>query len=414
MDPRPHTGQSGSALKAHNRRAVLRTLLRYGPVSRVQIAEHTGLSSTTVTNLVAALLAQGVVAEADLAAQPAGERGVGRPRTALRLVPGARRVIGVHIGVGQVRVAVCDLLGCPLHTRVLEHAPEQPADQVLDAIAALVEDVIARDGAGRAALVGVGVGASGLVDPASGVNILAPNLGWRDVPLRDRLAERLRLPVCVDNNVRGMALAEALFGAGQDVGVLAFVYARVGVGAGFVVDGRVYRGGAGAGEIGHVTLLADGGEPCRCGSTGCLETLVSEAAFARRAAALVARDPQGTLARHLADADRPLMQRIFDAAREGDPATLDLLNERARYMGLGLANLVNTLSPELIILGGLFAEGADVLFGAVRETLRRHAFAGLGERVRLIPPTFGDDAGIVGAAALALDAFFYEVNEGTL
>ncbi len=403
-------GSSSSAIKSHNLRAVLLSLLWHEPVSRVRIAELTGLSTTTVTNLIAELLAEGVVAEDGT--EPPPRRHVGRPRVALRLVPDARYAAGVHIGVGSVRVAVTDLFARPVCPPLaLEHAIERPAGDVLAAIGELVERCIADSGIDRKQIVGLGVGASGLVDLETGVNVLAPNLNWRDVPIRDTLARRVALPVFVDNNVRAMALAETLFGAGRDVYVLAYVYARIGVGAGFVLGGQLYRGGAGAGEIGHITVLADDGEPCRCGNTGCLETLVSEPAIVRLAGDIAAREPDGLLARYLARVDLTPIERVFGAAYAGDAATIAMLEDRARYMGIGLANLVNTLSPELIILGGLFAQAHDLLFPTVKETLSQRAFAGLGERVRLQTPTFGAEAGVIGAAALALDAFFYEQSE---
>lgn len=405
-------GSSSSAIKSHNLRAILLTLLRHQCVSRVRIAELTGLSTTTVTNLITELLAAGVVKE-DGTEQLTHRRGVGRPRTALRLVPEARYAVGVHIGVGSVYVAVTDLFARPLATVTLDHPVDQPPDNVLAAIRDMVQQAADESGVQRADIVGVGVGASGLVDSQTGVNVLAPNLGWRGVPIRQQLNAALGMPVCVDNNVRAMALAETMFGAAQDVSVLAFVYARIGVGAGFVVGGQLYRGGAGAGEIGHMTLVADGGEACRCGSTGCLETLVSEPTIVRLAQEIAAAEPDGTLARHMTRHDLPAMERIFEAARAGDEATRAMLDQRARYMGIGLANLVNTLSPEMIILGGLFAQGDDLLLPVVQDTLRRRAFANLGDKVRLLTPTFGQESGMVGAAALALDAFFYEQSEVT-
>ena len=405
-------GSSSSAIKSHNLRAVLNILLHNAYVSRVRIAQLTGLSTTTVTNLITELLEQGIVAE-EGPEQLQRARGVGRPRTALRLVPEARYAVGVHIGVGSLHVAVTDLFGHKVAAVRQTHPLDRPARDVLDLIADMVTRAIADTGADSDRILGVGVGASGLVDPQTGVNVLAPNLGWHNVPVRDWLAERLDLPVFVDNNVRAMALSEAMFGAGQDVQVLAYVYVRVGVGAGFVVDGELYRGGAGAGEIGHVVLIADGGQPCRCGNTGCLETLVSESAFLALAEQIAAREPDGLLARELAGAHVAPIDAVFAAARAGDPSVQAMLDERARYMGIGLANLVNTLSPELIILGGIFAQGQDVLFPAVAQTLHQTAFADLGERVQLAAPSFGHDAGVVGAAALALNAFFYDPTEGS-
>jgi predicted NBD/HSP70 family sugar kinase len=249
------------------------------------------------------------------------------------------------------------------------------------------------------------------------------------------------------------------------VNSLAFVYSRVGVGAGFVVGGEVYRGsGAGAGEIGHTTMIPAGGAPCRCGNTGCLETLVSEGEILRQAQVLASRAPDSILARRLttdgrpptatpdgrpptatpdgrpptatpdsrpptatpdsrpptadaggatggdaadgAAADAPI-ERVFAAARAGDRETLAMLDERAFYMGTALANVVNLVNPDMIILGGLFAAGADLLLPRVEETMRRRSFAGLGDAVALCVTTFGRRVGAVGAAALALDAFFY-------
>jgi len=204
-------------------------------------------------------------------------------------------------------------------------------------------------------------------------------------------------------------LAEAMFGAAQNVNTLAFVYARVGVGAGFVIEGNVYRGSrAGAGEIGHTTIIADGGATCRCGNTGCLETLVSEPEIIRLARDLAARHPESVLAAKLSDSSKPAIEQIFEAARIGDREIQTMLRERAHYMGIALANLVNSVNPNMIIMGGLFAAGHDVMLPQVEETMRQRAFANLGDSVELRVTTFGRKVGMIGAAALALDTFFYQ------
>ena len=399
---------SSSTVKSHNLSTVLLALLRHEHISRVRLAEMIGLSTTTITNLIAELLEQGIVVE-EGTEKRGRRRRVGRPRTALQLVPEARYAVGIHIGVGSVRVGVADLRAHLLSRLTLDHPLERAAEEVLAETAALVREAITQSGINLQDLVGVGVGASGLVNWRTGVNMVAPNLGWRDVPIRNRFAEYLGLPVCVDNNVRAMALGEALFGAGQDVRALAFVYARIGVGAGFVVGGQLYRGsGAGAGEIGHTTIVPDGGEPCRCGNTGCLETLVSEPAIVRLAQELAKQDGDGILATHLQGGEGTIIERIFAAARVGDTATRTMLEERARYMGIALANLINILHPELIVLGGILAQAYDLLGPAIEATMRQRAFANLGERVQLQTASFGRQAGVIGAAALALNAFFYQ------
>jgi len=402
------TGSSGSIIKSHNRQAILLALLQHGTLSRVRLAQMTGLSSTTITNLVAELLEEGLVNEEGTVRR----RGVGRPRTALQLVPDARTAIGVHIGVGNIRITITDLLAKPLLVRSFEHPLEEPAETVLEQSLAVVNQAIDESGIDVEDTVGLGVGASGLVDTNSGVNVFAPNLNWHDVPVRNWFATRMDVPICVDNNVRAMALAEALFGSGRDSQVMAFVYARIGVGAGIVVNRQLYHGsGAGAGEIGHTIIVADDGEPCRCGNTGCLETLISEPVIVREAEALAAEHPDGVLAACLENEEQPRIARIFEAAARGDGPTRAMLEKRAYYMGIALANLINVLNPDRIILGGLYTQGTRWLLPTTTATLQKRAFADLGKRVQVEITEFGQEIGAIGAAALALNAFFYQNTE---
>jgi len=241
----------------------------YEPVlSRSQLAKQTKLSNTTITNLISELINQGIVTEKRSDDTELGElRPVGRPRTSICLEPNARFVIGVHIGVGIFRVALTNLRAEILHSHMESFDIDSPSSEVLVQIVTDVQAVITESGVEWDKILGVGVGASGLVDFTTGGNILAPNLDWHDVPLREFIQSELHLPVIVDNNVRSMAIGETYFGAGRGVESVAFVYGRTGVGAGLTFKGRIFRGSAkGAGEIGHSTMLLRGGEPCRCQS----------------------------------------------------------------------------------------------------------------------------------------------------
>lgn len=399
------TGSTGSTIRAHNLRAVLFAFLRQESVSRAQLAQITGLSSTSITNLVRGLIRQGVLAEVKpqrrRAGQPPEPRGVGRPQRALRLVPDARFALGVHIDVDRVYLALTDLYGRPRLTDTLTLTEGIPAADALHQISERAAQVIAASAVPPGLILGVGLGASGLVEPETGINRIAPGLGWQDVPVVDTLSARLRLPVAVENNVRAMALAETFWGAGQNASSLAFIYGRVGVGAGLALDGKLYRGAnGGAGEIGHLTILPNAGERCRCGNTGCLETLVSEAAINRAAAHLDLPAGEGSIP-----------ERLLQAARAGHAASVNLLTERARYLGLGLATVVTIFNPEVIVLGGFFARAWDLLGPAASATLRERTFAGMGERTRIEVTRFQEQAGVIGAAALALQAFFFEPSE---
>jgi glucokinase-like ROK family protein len=342
-----------------------------------------------------------------------GKRSVGRPRTALKLIPDARYAVGVHIGIGLIRVAVTNLQAEIICNNFADYNIESPHEEILTRVAQLIEKTIMDSQVNRKRIIGVGFGASGLVDFQSGVNVLAPTLGWRDVPIRDWLSERVHLPVCVDNNVRAMTLGESLFGLGRGVKVLALVYGRIGVGAGFVVNGEVFRGSAaGAGEIGHTVMIPEGGDLCRCGKRGCLETLVSEQVILRQAEILAEENQSSILATYLKkQGEEKPIERIFAAARDGDKATRDMIERCAYYLGIALTNLVNVLNPELILLAGMFAQGEDLFLPVVQKTVRDKAFAGLGERVQVQTTGFGWRAGVIGAAALALDAFVYQQAE---
>lgn len=407
INHRTLSGSNSATIKSHNLKTILKALLRHEHVSRAHLAQLTGLSNTTITNQISALLEQGIVEE-EGTARLQQRRGAGRPRMALRLVPDARYAVGIHVGVGQIRVALTNLRANIIASHSFTHPLDKSAEAVLDEAVAQLRNLIEQHNLDAGNVIGVGVGASGLVDPETGVNVMAPNLGWVNIPVKDYLHQKLNLPVSVDNNVRAMALGEALFGAAQNVRTLAFVYARYGVGAGFVVDGQLYRGsGAGAGEIGHTTITLEGGELCRCGNRGCLEPLVSEPSIMAQAQEMARKYSHGLLAHHLNSTETPAIEQVFAAARAGDAPVKTMLTERARYMGIALANLVNVLNPELILLGGIFCQGHDLLLPTVEQVMRQRSFGNLGERVELKATEFNTQAGSIGAAALALDRFFY-------
>lgn len=406
-------GSNINLVKSHNLRAILLSLLQDGPISRVELADKLSLSNTTITNLISELLDQGIILEEQLKT-PEKPRSVGRPRRMLRLVPSARYAVGVHIGVGILRVAITNLCAEIINGEIAKFDLTTSPDVVVADIVRLIELTLEKSKIERERVIGVGVGASGLVNYEHGINVLAPRLGWENVPIQHLMEIQLDLPVCVDNNVRTMALAEAFFGDGKGAGVLAFVYGRIGVGSGIVVNGQVFRGsGAGAGEIGHTTIIPQGGETCSCGNTGCLETLLSEPVWIQQAEKYAASHPNSTLAAYLQRADgRSKTDLIFLAATDGDEFTQQFIEDRSCYLGIALANLVNVLNPELIILGGMFAQGSDLILPIAEARMREAAFAGLGEKVKLKVTSFGWRAGVIGAAALALTTFFYQPTEG--
>jgi len=416
MDKSPFSGSNITKVKTHNLQAMLISLLYEGEISRAEIAKRTSLSSATITNLANELIDKKIISEVSPTTSEAeGKREVGRPQRMLRIIPTARYAIGVHIGVGLFRVAITNLHAEIIDNRIVMFEGKSSALNVLAQIAVEIDGLIADTAIDRKKILGVGIGASGLVNHEKGINVLAPRLGWQNVNIREIIQNKLSLPVTVDNNVRTMAIGEAFFGAGRGVNVMAFVYGRSGVGAGFVVNQQIFRGsGAGAGEIGHTIMVPEGGELCRCGQTGCLETLVTEPVIVQKANEIAQQHPDSLLAQYLDQDDgTSLIDKIFAAARKGDQVVKNMIESQIRYLGIALANLVNILNPEMILLGGVFAQGDDLIRPVACQVMRETAFCNLGENVVVKPTSFGWRAGVIGAAALALMDFFYQRPDET-
>jgi predicted NBD/HSP70 family sugar kinase len=403
-------GSNIVTVKAHNMQVVLLNLLYEGFLSRSELAKRTNLSNTTITNLITELLEDGLVQECDFEeSEVTANRPVGRPRTAICLQPNARFVIGIHVGVGMFRVAINNLLNEIVYSCMENYNIHDEPLRVLEQMVQCVESLITKSKLEKEKILGVGIGLSGIVDFETGVNVVAPNLGWHQVPARAYLAEHLNLPVIADNNVRCMALGETYFGSGRGLDSLVFVYGRVGVGAGFICKGQVFRGSTmGAGEFGHNIILLEDETASLNGKHKELESLVSETAILQEAEEIHRKNPRGILANVIQDnPNLGQIDCIIQAAHQGDASVRAMLADRAYYLGVALVNLVNLYNPELIILGGLYAQAEKFFVEPVAETIQKIAFADLGKRVQIKVTQFGWKAGVIGAAALALTTYFY-------
>lgn len=390
-------------VKNHNRQAILLQLLR-APLSRVELAKKLRLTSMTVSNLVNELIEDGWIClqETAVSQKPAQSKSVGRPRKTLCIKGDAGYTIGIQIGIGTVRLGIVNLIGNIVHQSELQFDIAESATAVLNQIAQEIASLISHSSIERDKILGIGVGASGLVDSESGCNVTAPSLQWHNVHISHQLQHLTNLPVTVENNVRAMALGEAYFGQGQDVESLAFIYGRVGVGAGIIMNRTLFRGvQAGAGEIGHTIIMPNGGELCRCGQTGCLETLITQPVLEQQLSKIL---------------KRPLDSTQTDVERFNDILTRAPNNAVIRknlqtigqYLGIALVNLVNTLNPERIIIGGMYMQGADSFLPILQEMVKEKSFGDLGKQIKISATQFGLNAGIVGAASVALIKLFYK------
>ncbi|GAA2146995.1 ROK family transcriptional regulator [Glycomyces algeriensis] len=379
-------------LKLGNRMSLLRTLYFDGPLTRRDLAPATGLSTATISNVTAELLADGVLREAGKV-----ESDGGRPQILLEVDPGHARVVGVDVGETQVRVELMDL---KLDERAgaryaLAPGRHDPAT-VIEHIVAGVKEVVAE--AGAAPVLGVGVAMPGIVEYGPDGVIHAKAFGWDAVPLGRMLMERLDpLPVHVENGAMTMGQAELWFGAGRGAQNAVIALIGSGVGSCIVAGGALYRGaGSSAGEWGHTTM-AVAGRPCRCGSRGCLEAYVGAEGILDRylaATGVVELSGQGE------EAD---LERLLD---DPSPAAVAVVDETVEYLGAGLADLLNLFNPELIVIGGWAG-----LMLAQRRLAGIQAAAGayaLGQpfaTARIEPGLLGPDAVAKGAATPVIERF---------
>ena len=380
-------GHSLAQLRSSNLRAVTALLASGGPQSRADLARGSGLSRTTVSSLVTELLASGLVVETDERGTPY-KGGSGRPPllVALALRPGG--VAGVDIGHRHVRVAVSDRSAQILAEVETQTDADPAGSATLDIAADLVRRAADQADIPVAELLLVGLCVPGPIDRRSARVDHAVLPGWNALAPADELSRRLGLPVVVDNDANLGAIAEHQHGAGRGAADVLYVKLASGVGAGLVLGGRLHRGSTGlAGEIGHV-LARDGGEVCRCGSRGCLETEVST----RRLLALL-RPVYGD------DLDLPGLLRL-DA--DGENAVRRVLTDAGHTTGRVLAGICTTLNPARVVVGGSLGASAT-LVAAIRAGVDRYAYPEVAATCEVVSGRFGGRAELMGSLALAIN-----------
>ena len=331
--------------REQGRHILLREIERRGPIPRIDLSHNTGISRATVTTVTAELLRDGLIEEIPRDSENAPDTKRGRPRVDLKIASVAHLIAGIKVSDRSISLMLVDFEGTQLAELEVPFT-KSPAssreltDLVADALAQLTAlyDKSIHD------LSGIGVGLAGVVDAKNGTVYWSPSLSERNINLRDILTQRLGVPTFLDNDANLVAMAEKTFGLGRDHSDFIVVTIESGVGMGIVLNGQIYRGTRGCGaEFGHTKVQLEGAL-CRCGQRGCLEAYVADYALVREAASVGFLDP-----------DLPIenrVERLLEAAKNGDPTAKTIVNRAGRMFAIGLANLVNVFDPQLIILAG--------------------------------------------------------------
>ena len=313
-------------------------------------------------------------------------------------------VIGVDLGGTKLLAGAVDP-ELNVHHRATRPARAPDHHAVIETVVAAVTEVREAIEGTSGSVEGVGLGIPCLIDQRRGIAVMATHLPIADVPFRDLVAERIGLPVFVDNDANAAMLAEWRFGAARGAREAALLTIGTGIGGGLVVGGAMRRGSQGAGaELGHMVVQADGPR-CNgnCPNYGCLEALASGTALAREARRIAVQRPRSGLGRALVAGREISGPLVTELAHDGDPAAIDALAVIGRWLGVGVANLVNMLNPEVVVIGGGVIAAGELLLEPVRAVVDERALSPSKEHARIVPARFGAESGMLGAATLALD-----------
>ena len=379
-------------MRAHNTSLLLHHIFEQEPISRAALARTTGMARSTVGAIVGELVEAQVLTES-----PGTARRAGRPPIALRVQADRFHLVGVEMGATHLTLVHTDLRGTVLGRCSVDHPVQRDPMGALAAIQRLVDALVPPTD--RPRLVGAGLAVPSPLDPAAPGRLSERILpAWAGVRPAAALAERLGLPVYMENDANLGALAEAWWGSGRGRGDFAYIKLATGVGAGLIVGGEIYGGASGiAGEIGHTTIDPGSAYRCRCGRNGCLEALIGTHSLIERATAEIHRGAKTSMSPVGLD-----LATLLDAAQSGDPLATRLVQQAGHHLGTAIANLLNLLNPGAVVLGGPLPTAGPLLMDPVRAAMRERVLSASLETTDVLVSTLGDDGIALGAATLVL------------
>jgi N-acetylglucosamine repressor len=389
-------------MKSLNRSIILNKIRLEGPISRAAIAKDTNLTPPTVSSIVKELIEAGIVIESIQ-----GESSGGRKPTMLIINHKNFYVIGLDIGPVQVRVIMTDLKG-----NMIEYSKDNlpvpvSNDSLLQLMIGKIRQILTKYKDEEEKFIGIGIGIHGVVDVKNGISLFAPGLKLRNIPIKETLEKEFGMIVSVENDARVMALGESWLGSGNGDSNVVTVNIGRGIGAGIVINGKLFYGEHFiAGEIGHMTIDI-GGPICSCGNYGCLEAMAAGPAIAKKAVKEISIGKESIL-RSMVDNDLDKIdgKLVYDAAVQGDPLSIDILKQTGMILGIGLTNLIHIMNPKRIILGGGVANAEQYIVDPIKETIKNRALTSSAKDTEISLSKLGEYGAAIGAVSLILSTLF--------
>lgn len=387
-------------LKKYNQTGILDLIRVHKAVSRAELSQLTGLSPTATGAIVSSLLEKDYIHETGTGQSKGGRRPV-----LLELKPGSYCSVGIDLDVNYINVMLIDITGRVIYENSTEMDSTASFENTVTRMERLVKEVVDKYSIDFRKLLGIGISVPGMIDSETHKVVFAPNLGWEDVDIRSHLAGTFNVPVYVENEAMASAICENWVGSCQGINNFVCINIRSGIGAGIFAGGQLYRGAGGsAGEVGHI-VVDENGPRCGCGNYGCLETMASTRRIVENAKKLVRQGIASKL-NEVEDVDEITINSIIEAARAGDEASKNVLLESARYLGIAISNIVNTLNPSKIVIGKEFVRYADLVMDQIKSVVSCKALKSPASKVEIIESEIGEKASTLGAAIIPLKVLF--------
>lgn len=395
-------------MKQFNQSTVLNMIRLKEPISRADIAKLTKLTKPTVSTIVSELLEKNLVTEEEATNSTVAG---GRKPFLLRMNYSAYYIIGVYAAAEVIRVIMSTMDGKIVsdNSKRIFHLPSE--DEFMDIIFDSIYHVLHHSKVKSESILGIGVAMHGLVDPDRGIAIFSPHLHLENIPIKEILEKKFDLPVIIENDVRALAIAESWFGQGQGVSDFVCLSVGLGIGSGIFIKNEIYRSPFNTGgEIGH-TIIEVNGPKCECGNNGCLEAYASEIAIFEKVKRELDHHQESIIYDWIKVGKSELsLDMVFEAAKEGDPFAIGILEETGRSLGLAAANMVNILKPSKLILEGYIFEQGDFIVTPLKEMIEKYNFKSSHEHISVVCSKLGKTGMVLGAVTLILHTLFKTDN----
>lgn len=387
-------------LKQLNQSIILDLIRIHKSISKAELSQITGLSPTATGMITSSLLEAGYIYETGT-----GESKGGRKPVMLELKPGSFYSLGVDYDVNYINVILVDITGEIIYEQQADLSEGEVFTSVITRTQVMIRNIMDKFRISTERLLGIGFSIPGMVDSENNVIVLAPNLGWKKADVNACMKEFSKVPIYVENEAMASAICENWIGSCQGVNSFVCINVKSGIGAGIFTHGRLYRGSGGcAGEVGHI-VVDENGPRCGCGNYGCLETMASTTRMVEKSRRLVRQGTVSILNKY-ENTDQIGIDQIVEAARMGDETARNILTESARYLGIAISNLVNTLNPSKVVIGKEFVKYSDLVIHYIKEVVNSKALQSAASKVEITASAVGEKASTLGAAIIPLKVLF--------